>query len=62
MKSPILVTAVSMRRCNRKDLYCVVNPLYCIFCVKVVGIVQENLPMYVSLIDIPFKGTVARDF
>jgi hypothetical protein len=44
MKLPIFVTAVSMtHRCDKKQS--LVNPH--ILCVKVIGIVQDNLPMNV---------------
>jgi hypothetical protein len=39
--------------CDKK--LSLVNPH--IFCVKVIGIVQDNLPMNVFSIDIPFKGS-----
>jgi hypothetical protein len=56
MKWPIFVTVVSMTLlCQKSSL---VNPH--IFCVKVMvlySIVQDNLPMHVFSIDIPFKGS-----
>jgi hypothetical protein len=53
MKSPNFYSAVSMTHCDKK--LSLVNTH--ILCVKVIGIVQENLPMNVFSIDIPFKGS-----
>jgi hypothetical protein len=56
MKSPILVTAVSMKPLWQKRSS--VNPN--IFCVKVIDLVQDNLHMNVFSTDIPFKGSQSR--
>jgi hypothetical protein len=53
MKSLIFVTAVSMTPLWQKRS--LVKPH--ILCVKVIGMVQDNLPIYVYSIDIPIKDS-----